>query len=149
MPAGAGGGMRGRRPPVATTLVAADATTVLKIGARVPHCQGLRFSVGTFSARVSGHGTTHRRTSQSTLGKRTLDCGSRITSSLAKQAAWIVIISVSAISPCSWPIRANVAGAPFAQRDSKLGGFERGLCGQLQGHLFMPWEPLGSENLST
>jgi hypothetical protein len=86
-----GEGMRGTRLPTTTTLIAADAMIVPKTKAQAPHHRGLRFLIGTFSARLSHGDTAHRRTSQSTPGKQTLDCGLRITGSLARLVAWIVI----------------------------------------------------------
>jgi hypothetical protein len=52
-----GEGMRGMRLPTATTLIAADAMIVLKTKAQAPHHRGLRFLVGTFSARLSHRDT--------------------------------------------------------------------------------------------
>jgi hypothetical protein len=89
---------------MATILTTIDTMIATKTRAQAPHRRGLKFSVGTFLARHSRHGTARQRTSQSTLRKRTLDYGSRITSSLARLVVWIVIISLCAFSLCSWPI---------------------------------------------
>ena len=40
-----------------------------------------------------------------------------------------------------------MAGAPSTQLLSELGGPETNLCGELLGHLRVPWEPLGLKEL--
>ena len=41
----------------------------------------------------------------------------------------------------------SVVGTPTVQRDLELGGSEGDLCGELLGHIQMPWEPTGPQEL--
>ena len=87
------------------TLIMVDAMTVARIEARALAYHGLRPSVDTSSTLPSNHGTDRRPTSRNTLGKRTLDYGSRIIDLLDKLVERIMMISLSATFHCSWPIR--------------------------------------------
>ena len=40
-----------------------------------------------------------------------------------------------------------MVGAPAVQRNPELGGFEGDLCGKLPGHIQVPWEPMGPQEL--
>ena len=40
-----------------------------------------------------------------------------------------------------------MVGTPVIQRDLELGGSEGGLCGKLLGHVQVPWEPMGPQEL--
>ena len=69
---------------MATILVMEDAMTSVRTEAQAPAYRDLRPSANTSSTPSSHHGTDHRLTSRNTLGKRTLDYGSRIIDLLAK-----------------------------------------------------------------
>ena len=94
-PIGVPTAMRGRKLAVATTLVVVDATTVARTEARAPACWDLRPSADTSSTPPSRHGINHQPTSQNSLGKRTLDYGSRIIGLLAKPVERIMMTSLS------------------------------------------------------
>ena len=89
---------------MATFLIMADAMIVVKTGARVSTCRGPRLSIGTSLMRLSRRGIDRRPTSQSTPRRRTTPCGTKTIGLLVKPAARIVITSLSATSPYSWPI---------------------------------------------
>ena len=57
---------------------------------------------------------------KNTLGKRTLDCGSRIIGLPAKPMEWIMTISLSATIHCSWPIRHECGWNSFCPTESKV-----------------------------
>ena len=120
-PAGVPVEMRWRRLAMATTLIVADATTAARTEARAPTNRGLRPSANTSSTLPSRQGTDHQPTSQNTLGKRTLNYGSRIIGLFAKLVERIMMTSLSATFHCSWPIRQEPGWNTFRPTESKVG----------------------------
>ena len=106
---------------MATTLVVVAATTMATSKAQALACQDLRPLADTSSTLPSRHGTDHQPTSRNTLGKRTSNYGSRITSLLAKPVERIMAISLSATFHYSWPIRRERGWNTFRPTESKVG----------------------------
>ena len=90
---------------MAIILVMADATTAERTEGRALAYRALRPSVDTSSTLLSHQGTNHQPTSQSTLGRQTVDYGSKTISLPAKLVVRIMTTSLFITFHYSWPIR--------------------------------------------
>ena len=92
-------------PAMAIILIAVDTMIAARTKSRALACLGLRPSADISSMLPFHQGTDHQPISQSTLGKQTLDYGSKTIDLPTKPVVRIMMTSLSTTFHCSWPIQ--------------------------------------------